>query len=650
MNPALPSREVLKARERLVDHVGKAVLHLRAQAGMRAAILWFALVSILLPVLILLQKLFSLESLGFNIYLAWGGILLLGIPYIIQCMFSRKIHETLAATLADERLGLHSRLSTAMSLDPADPSGFSTAFYEEAYDKLRALNPEKAFQWRTPRIVALLPFMLVTSLALWYLVPQQDRLGFKAKLDQKALKEAKVKGAGEKLSTSLQDLTPPENPQREDTPGDHKIRQLLQKAKDVAQQAKDGKLSPEETVLAMDPIKREIEQEKEKIGDNGKDLKERLQKLADKDLNMQEGDLTKEVSEALKTGDLQAAAEQMRKLARDMKKEIQENSSLTPEQKQEKLEKLKQEVEKLAEAVAQQEDLKKDMQEISKKSMDAKDYQALQDEIKKHEEKEGGKTQNQKAQDLEQAMNQAADDLENLEAGGDENMTDEQKKEKEQLDKMEDALDEAGQEANNSEMAPPEGQEGQQGQQGQKGEKGQKQSGSQKGQQAGGKKGAGQKKMANKSGGQSGQEGGQTGKTQAGGEGQAGKGDKNGPPGNGQTGGGPGQGKRAYRDGDAEFEKQKVQGKLQSGSITGLSHFRGQGAKGEAPVQFQENFAAAEQESAASMELDRMPADTREMIKNYFLTVKKDTGIKNPPGPGEQAPEPETGTRGKLKE
>src|SRR4029077_5645267 len=89
-------------------------------------------------------------------------------------------------------------------------------------------------------------------------------------------------------------------------------------------------------------------------------------------------------------------------------------------------------------------------------------------------------------------------------------------------------------------------------------------------------------------------------------------------PGDGSpNGGGPGQGHRPYRDGDAEFESQKVKGELQAGAITGLSHFRGQGAKGDAPQEFVKALTAAEQEAASSLEMERIPMDAREVVKDY---------------------------------
>lgn len=91
--------------------------------------------------------------------------------------------------------------------------------------------------------------------------------------------------------------------------------------------------------------------------------------------------------------------------------------------------------------------------------------------------------------------------------------------------------------------------------------------------------------------------------------------------------GGPGTGKRPYADSDTDFEKEKVRGKMQSGAITALSHFRGQGAKGDAPQEYINMVQRADQEAASSLELDHVPADQRQVVKEYFSSLKRDAGV-----------------------
>ena len=93
-----------------------------------------------------------------------------------------------------------------------------------------------------------------------------------------------------------------------------------------------------------------------------------------------------------------------------------------------------------------------------------------------------------------------------------------------------------------------------------------------------------------------------------------------------------------------------MQGKLQSGAITGMSHFRGQGAKGDAPKQYVQALKAATEDQTSSMELDRIPADARELVKDYFTKLKEDSAgnLKKavaPTPPGSEpavAPTPKT--------
>lgn len=79
---------------------------------------------------------------------------------------------------------------------------------------------------------------------------------------------------------------------------------------------------------------------------------------------------------------------------------------------------------------------------------------------------------------------------------------------------------------------------------------------------------------------------------------------------------------------------------MQSGAITALSHFRGQGAKGDAPEEYINMVKRADQEAASSLELDHVPADQRQVVKQYFSSLKRDFGAAPPPRP---APGPSTG-------
>ncbi|HEY3322133.1 MAG TPA: hypothetical protein VGP72_16830 [Planctomycetota bacterium] len=119
------------------------------------------------------------------------------------------------------------------------------------------------------------------------------------------------------------------------------------------------------------------------------------------------------------------------------------------------------------------------------------------------------------------------------------------------------------------------------------------------------------------------------------------KGQKQGKPGNG-LGGGPGMGARPYRDiADPGFKGEHLKGDMQNGAITSLSHFRGQGAKSDAPAEFVKYLDSVEKDPASSLELERVPRDARDVVQDYFLNVKKGAGIQPPPPVAPpQAPQP----------
>jgi len=623
------------ARRRLEGLVSRALLRLRLQEALRATVFSVTIVAWLLVPLLLADKLFALKALGFSIWVVWTGLLALCIPYILWRAFSNRIHEQFAAILADERMGLHSRLATALTLDPDDPSGFSEAFYHEAADRLAALNPTKAFPIQLPRMAWLLVPAVAFAAAIFYFVPQRDLAGFVAKAQEKRRAEDLKQNTVKRLEAQLEDLKKDDEKQVAEDSAQFKVNQLVKKAEGIAKELKEGKRDANEAVIALAELKREIGDQKEQMASDGKDLSERLKQLSEKNLNLEENDFTKPISEALQQGDAELAAKEMRKLARKVKNEILNDESKTPEEKAEALKKLQNEIEKLAGALEEEGDMGKDLLEAAKQSMSAAEYQELQEDMKKQLAQQGKDNQSLGEQ-LEKELNEAAEEMEERQEQEEPELSEEEQEAMEELEGLEEGVEEA-----------MEGLTGQcEGGDQQGGKQGGKESGKQ-----GGKARAGKgKKMTGKKSGQSGQQQGNEGRqgSQNGNNNGNGENNNSNPQPNfaGPNQGGPGAGKRAYRDGDATFKSEMVRGKMQSGAISGLSHFRGQGAKGEAPTQYVQALTAAEQDATSSLELDRIPADSRELVKDYFTKLKQDTGgtikpaVAPTPNSGPEAPAP----------
>ena len=613
------------AREKLRTYASRALARLRLQEALNATALVLTVSFWFLVTALLADKIFALQNIGIPIWILWGGVSMLGIPYVLWRVYTPSLHENLAAVLADDRLGLHARISSALTLDLKDPSAaaFSAAFFEEALQRTHAIKVEQAFPIRTPKAYALLLVPVLAGMGIYFYMPEQDLFGVVAARDNKRKSEEVIRKAGLALESRLplEDMKKKADESSSEESGQYKIKQLMQKAETIAQELKAGKRNPDEALATLGDLKKEIQREKEKLTEN-KDFLSQLEKLSAKDLNLEESDLTKAVSEALKMGDPGLAARQMRKLAQDVKNDILNNPNKSEEQKKQELQKLQREVEKLAGALAENEALREHLKELSENVLSKSDFENLEKEIKKHQQKGQSKLGDQ----IEQAMEESAQELERLEEDNDANLNEEEEKEMEKLENAEEGVDEAMQGLNGEEnQGEKEGKEA-------NGQPGGKQGGKPApgGKQGGTRHvGAGKKKSHSMSGSASGQgkEGGQGSK-----QGNAGQGDKDGQkgnrPGSGADGGGQGQGSRPIREiADPGFKAEKVKGKMQSGAITGLSHFRGQGAKGEAPAEFVKILNTAAQDASSSLELDRVPADAREVVKDYFQKVKQGANI-----------------------
>lgn len=441
MTTATMSLDGVSARRHLHAHIGAALARLRMQEAIRATVFSLTVVFWILVPLIFFDRLFSLDALGVPVWIIWGCLVALCIPYVLLRAFSSGINESLAAVMTDERLGLHSRLCTALALNPDQDPEFSEAFYSEAAENLAALDPTKAFPYSMPRLAYLLPIPAVIAAGIFYFMPQQDRLGLIAEREDKRRAEAVQKETLKQFHGRLEDLKRDQQEPVSENTAQYKVKQLVKQAEDIAKQVREGKRNPEDAIIAIAELKREIGENKDDLTD-GKDFMSRLKKLSTKDLNLEENDFTRDVSKALKSGDASMAARQMRKLARKLKKDIMQNEDMTQQQKAEALKKLQREMEKLAGALAEQEALQGNMREISKKAMEAGEYEALQDEVKKFKAQQGGKSAEEMAEELEEMMDDAADEMERLEDENEPELDEEEEETMEALEGLDEALDE----------------------------------------------------------------------------------------------------------------------------------------------------------------------------------------------------------------
>jgi hypothetical protein len=689
------SATIISAREQLRGKIARGLARLRLQAAINASVVAAAISLTLLCLFIFLDRFLSLQKIGIDIWVFWGAITALSIPYVLWRAYSPKLHHSLAAVLADERLGLHSRLSSALTLDLEDPATmrFGEAFFAEAQGTLHALNVERAFPIRVPRYLALLLLPIVACLGMYLFMPYQDRLGLAAAKENKQREALVAETKARKVEGKLEDLKKKIDERTSDKAGEYKVpNQILQKAQDVNKELKDGEKNASEALVAMGKLKQEAEEKREELLKEKK-FTDRLKKLKEQKIDA-ESDAGKGLTDALKEQDAARAAEEMEK-AIAKTRQLLDDETRTADEKKKELEKFKNDLEKLANSEALKDDkaLKEKLSDLADKLQETADHQNLDDKTKKELEQKG-KGSTQQKNDLEKKMDDAASELDRLNKDNDAKLNPQDQQKLNDLNQVVDSLDnvmndlsqdEQELDGDQQQQQPNKGQPTPNGQnknkkkssknkqsQAMNGQKNQKGNAQNKNKQQRGERGEKQKQNGEQQQqpgeGQQPQEGGeqpgqdqqpgegkqpgegqQPGDGQQGGDGQSpqpGEGsggdgkssDPNGQPGNG-LGGGPGKGTRPQGNSDVNFQHRKVKAELQNGAVTGISHFRGQGSKGASSPEFVQAVTAAEEDQRTSLELERIPADAREMVKDYFSKVKEGANIKNEtPPPTPEAP------------
>jgi hypothetical protein len=609
---AIASESTLSARAQLRAIIARGLRRLRMQAALDAAFAAVLVSLVSLCVLIFLDRLLSLRQIGLDIRVLWGAVTALGLPYVLWRVYSPGLQQMLAAVLADERLGLHSRLSSALTLDLDDPATakFSAAFFAEALQSMRSLDIQKAFPIRAPRHLPLPLLPLVACLGLFFLMPYQDRLGLAAAKETRRRQAVLAENISRKVESKLEDLKKKIEDRAAGKAGEYKApNQLLQKAQDVNKAMKDGEKNSKEALSAMGGLKQEAEQKREELLKEKK-FSDRLQKFKEQD-PAADSDAGKNISDALKQQDAARAAEELEKAA-SKTRELLDDPGKSAEEKKNALQKLQSDLEKIAGSPALKDDpaLRQKMSELA-------------DKLK--ELAQQNQWSAQQLSELEKKFDNAAAEMDRLSQDDDAKLNELEEAQLEDLDEVIDSLDEVMEEMAEEDQEECEGCE--EGQDGQKSKSSKQGKPGKKNKSA--KSGDGKKSGQKKSGVKLGKSAKQSGARKSAGAGgpNSSQNDK-GDPGKG-LGRGEGVGRRPENNADGEFEKKKARSEMQNGAITGISHFRGQGSKGASNPAFAEAVTAAEEDQRSSLELERIPADARDMVKDYFSKVREGANIKD---------------------
>ncbi len=297
------------------------------------------------------------------------------------------------AVEVDQRFGLKERLSSAISLNPGDaetPAGQS--LLRDAQDRAEGIDIADQFSVK-PKWTALLPLAPMLLMAALIFIPDAKQQavavepgdGFDRKQLEVEVKEFK-KQVDEKRK-QLDAMGLKDASEKLDSLG-KKIDKLLD----------DKDIDRKEALIKLNDIKKQIEDEKNKLGDR-EELKKQLNKLQE----LEQGP-AKDLSKALKDGDFEKAKKAAQELADKLAK-----GELKPEEVKKLAENLEKMAEQIKEAVAEQERKKKELQDqIEKAKQEGNLDKAAKLQEKLDQMQQQQQQQQQQMKDLAQKLQNCA--------------------------------------------------------------------------------------------------------------------------------------------------------------------------------------------------------------------------------------------------
>lgn len=338
-------------------------------------------------------------SIPFEVWTAWwaGGAVVLAVAIAGPITYFTRPSLSETAIEMDRRFGLRERLSSSLSLDEeACQTEMGKALLEDAERRAEKLSVSERFQLQ-PHRLGLLPLIPVIFLVVLIFIPNATRENVvDASIDKAKQQEIdQVKTAAEQLKKKLQ-----QQRRQAATEGLQDAEDLFKKLERQADQiAKSEKMDKKEALVALNDIKKQLEERRSQLGSPDQ-MRKALSKLDD----MENGPAEK-VAKALEKGDFGDAKEQVKELADKLR-----DGTLTDEEKKQLAEQMKQMEEKISEAVKQQEQAKQQLQEKieqAKKEGRTEEAAKLQQKMNEMQQMDGQMKQMQQMAEQMQAAQQA---------------------------------------------------------------------------------------------------------------------------------------------------------------------------------------------------------------------------------------------------
>jgi hypothetical protein len=338
----------------------------------------------------------------------------------------------------DRRFGLRERLASAMSMpEQSRDSAFGIALTQDADRRAGQIDIADRFALKPTR-VAWLPVAIVPLLAIVLLLVKPattTEAGSEIKVDP--IEVQQVKTVAKQLQKRLA-----QQKRKAEAEGLTEAKEMLEKIEaDLDKLANRQDLDRKEAMIALNDLKKQLEERREKLGDS-----EQMRKMMSQMKGMESGPGDK-VVKSIQQGEFGKAEDMVRELAKKMK-----DGELGDKEK----EQLKKQVEQMAKAMEKaKEEHEKKKEELQKQIDKAKqegrgkDADQLQQELEKEQQKD---QQMQQMQQMAQAMQQAAEAMKNGDSSkaseAMEQMADELgdlQQEMDELEELESAMDDMSQ-------------------------------------------------------------------------------------------------------------------------------------------------------------------------------------------------------------
>ena len=320
-----------------------------------------AVLAILTERLLALEVITLQSALGF-----WSFVITLTFLFWLMKIPSRME----VSLILDERLRLHERISTVLSLNNSrDP--FADAARLETYQKTQNLNPQRSFPVRPSKSWFYAVALWVVFATLTFYLPQKDLLGFLKKHDQQQQLAKKVLEA----RTDVNDATKAVASviQRLDDPA---LNEALSKLQQAAPDAKPA------------DIKRQAIRELGNLSDRIKNMQNSVQaqsldmmKNMFKQLRTSPNALVQQMQLAMTRGNFSQATAILNQMQQDVAK-----NNLTEQQKKELAEQLQNLAKRLAELAGKNEELE---EELEKLGLDKKLAKLSENELRQNLQQQG---------------------------------------------------------------------------------------------------------------------------------------------------------------------------------------------------------------------------------------------------------------------